>query len=334
MGSESTRTPATEGIHGIVSRRQVSEASSKIPSLRLLSWFPPQPFLQCSTTNNLIYPQNTRTTDQPLPPGLFLYPDYITREEEQRLLHMLDDPLAVPVWKASRFNGQSHGKRWGVHCNLRDRRVDSPEHALPSILMETIVNHDRWDRLSCWWENKKNKSQIRTTLSSSSSSPPSSTVLRPNEANAIDYRKSRGDWLQAHVDDRKLSKESIANLSLAGPCFMTYRRTGTSAKMTPSSTAEATAAAAVSTRDVFSYKVWLPPRCLQILTGPARYNYTHEIAPLDLPSERRVSLTLRESPLTISPIDTTTTTTTTMGQTKIRHAQLKLDTVFRTQVKK
>ena len=118
MGSESTRTPATEGIHGIVSRRQVSEASSKIPSLRLLSWFPPQPFLQCSTTNNLIYPQNTRTTDQPLPPGLFLYPDYITREEEQRLLHMLDDPLAVPVWKASRFNGQSHGKRWGVHIQF------------------------------------------------------------------------------------------------------------------------------------------------------------------------------------------------------------------------
>jgi alkylated DNA repair dioxygenase AlkB len=244
---------------------------------------------------------------------------------------MLDDPLNVPGWKASRFNGQSHGKRWGVHCNLRDRRVDSPEHPLPSILMETIVHHDRWHRLSCWWENKKNNRVIiPTTLCSSSSSLTSPTVLCPNEANAIDYRKSRGDWLQAHVDDRKLSKEPIANLSLAGPCFMTYRRTGT-AKTTPSSTAAA-AAAAVSTRDV-SYKVWLPPRCLQILTGPARYNYTHEIAPLDLPAERRVSLTLRESPLTRStPSDDTTTTY--MGRRKIRHAQLKIDTVFRKQVKK
>jgi hypothetical protein len=69
----------------------------------------------------------------------------------------------------------------GFLCNWRDRRVDSPKHALPSILMDTIVNHDRWDRLSCWWGIQKNKRTIPTKLSSSSpSSLPSPNVLRPN----------------------------------------------------------------------------------------------------------------------------------------------------------
>jgi alkylated DNA repair dioxygenase AlkB len=299
MGSE--RTIAAEAINdesnvnsnGNTSQRQAPSASLQVAPL--LSWPPPQPSLLCTTTNMIYSQSSTGATKQPLPPGLFLYPDYISQEEERLLLNMLDDPLAEPGWKASRFNGQSYGKRWGVHCNLRDRRVDSPKHALPSMLLDTVVDH-RWDRLSCW---RGNTSTTKTP-----------SLLRPNEANAIDYRKSRGDWLQAHVDDRKLSKEPIANLSLAGNCYMTYRRTGTK---TPST---AVAAAAVGTMDV--YKVWLPPRCLQILTGPARYNYTHEIAHEDLQSERRVSITLRESPLT-SP--------TTMGRMKVSSTP-KIDTVF------
>ena len=43
------------------------------------------------------------------------------------------------------------------------------------------------------------------------------------------------------------------------------------------------------------YRVFLPRRTLQILTGRARYHYRHGIHNADLSSERRISITLRES---------------------------------------
>jgi alkylated DNA repair dioxygenase AlkB len=105
----------------------------------------------------------------------------------------------------------------------------------------------------------------------------------PNEANAIDYRRKQGHWLQAHVDDRRLSKEPIANLSLVGDCYMTYcnqamhRNTAVKEK-----------------------RVLLKRGTLQVLTGKARYDFSHAIANTDLLSDRRVSVTMRESPLTAS----------------------------------
>ena len=45
-------------------------------------------------------------------------------------------------------------------------------------------------------------------------------------------------------------------------------------------------------------RVLLKRRCLQVLTGKARYDYSHGIRNVDLFSDRRVSLTMRESPLT------------------------------------
>lgn len=204
---------------------------------------------------------NTRHHHQQelLPPGLFFYPDFISVEEEDQLLQWLDDPKELPGWKMGRFNGHHAGKRWGVHCNLRDRRVEAPEHPLPLPLQQIVFS--KLSHLSCW--------RVLATRRG-----PKFRSFHPNEANAIDYRRQRGDWLQAHVDDRKLSTEPIANLSLAGDCIMTFG-------------------------DDPSFRVNLPRRGLQILTGPARYNYTHAIANSDLLSDRRVSITMRESPPTI-----------------------------------
>mmetsp|Transcript_102111 Transcript_102111/g.295439 ORF Transcript_102111/g.295439 Transcript_102111/m.295439 type:complete len:361 (+) Transcript_102111:105-1187(+) len=201
----------------------------------------------------------TSIHDPDAPPGLFLYPDFITREEEDALIQMLDDPSAIPPWKMARFNGQHVGKRWGVHCNLRDRKVSAPEQELPVLLQKVVFS--RLSQLDCW----KRASIV--------------APFRPNEANAIDYRKQRGDWLQAHVDDRQLSKEPIANLSLAGTCIMTFANAKVAGQ--------------------HPCQVTLPPRCLQVLTGPARYNYSHAIDNKDLLSDRRISITMRESPLTV-----------------------------------
>ena len=193
-------------------------------------------------------------TSEPIP-GLFVYEDFITEEEEAQILHCLDceDPLQ---WKPATFNGKHFGKRWGVHCNLRDRRVDAPENPLPDFLQNIVLPKLR---------------SLRPM-----------TGCIPNEANAIDYRRQRGHWLKAHVDDRKLSKEPIANLSLAGDCYMTFQNQ-----------------AMHRNTAVKQQKVFLKRRCLQVLTSKARYDFSHAIAGLDLLSDRRVSITMRESPITV-----------------------------------
>ena len=48
--------------------------------------------------------------------------------------------------------------------------------------------------------------------------------FRPNEANAIDYRKSEGHSLEPHCDDRQLSGKILVNLCLCADAVMTYTR--------------------------------------------------------------------------------------------------------------
>lgn len=217
---------------------------------------------------------------QPLP-GLFLYQDFITVEEEREILRQLDGtttphqpqsttsssstittssttisaPMEFIPWKTLTFNGAHYGKRWGVHCNLRDRCVSAADVPLPHFMTAIILP------------------KLRNL--------PPMMGCTPNEANAIDYRKAQGHHLQSHVDDRKLSKEPIANLSLAGDCYMTFRN------MEPNRNIS-----------ILEQKVLLRRRCIQILTGRARYDYAHGIDNKDLLSNRRVSITMRESPLT------------------------------------
>jgi alkylated DNA repair dioxygenase AlkB len=206
-------------------------------------------------------------TSQPLP-GLYLYHDFITEQEEELISQQLDNEPNLP-WKPARFNGKNMGKRWGVHCNLRDRRVDAAEHPLPDWF-QTIL------------------------LPKLKHLPPMKGCV-PNEANAIEYRRSQGHWLQSHVDDRKLSKEPIANISIIGNCYMTYTNQAMNRNVAAS-----------------KERVWLPRRCLQILTGTARYDFAHGIDHADLVSDRRVSMTMRESPLTASSKMTATTTLRTL----------------------
>lgn len=195
-------------------------------------------------------------------PGLFLFEEFITEEEEHELINHLDGidrkhhnnkQSFLPPWKPSTFNGRHMGKRWGVHCSLKDRKVYPAENPLPQPIqniIQKITNHPRM------------KHSIMKGCT-------------PNEANAIDYRRANGDYLKSHVDDRQLSKEPIANLSLAGDCLMTFKNERKQ-----------------------NQKILLKKRTLQILTGGARYDYSHGIDNEDLLSDRRISITMRESPIT------------------------------------
>lgn len=208
-----------------------------------------------SAESSIVTPQKAilKPSSEPIP-GLYLYDDFISEEEETAILKYLDTESIQ--WKTSRFNGHQFGKRWGVHCNLRDRRVNAAENPLPDFIQQILV------------PKLKDLPTVKGYL--------------PNEANAIDYRRKQGHWLKSHVDDRKLSKEPICNLSLAGDCYMTFKNEAMHRNLA-----------------LKEQKVLLKRRCLQVLTGSARYDFSHAIANVDLLSDRRVSVTMRESPLTV-----------------------------------
>ncbi|KAG7354449.1 transcription factor jumonji [Nitzschia inconspicua] len=230
-----------------------------------------------SQKQSLSSPLNVLPYSEPIP-GLFLFENILTREEEIPILRLLDLEDVIP-WKTSRFNGISYGKRWGVHCNLRDRRVDAPQHPLPKEIQHFIQT-----KLSLVKETLKGRCNNAQFLD-----------FQPNEANAIDYRRKEGHWLQAHVDDRQLSKEPIANLSLAGDCIMTFRL------QNRRSVSQQQQQQPFNNNYPEEHRVLLKRGTLQVLTGKARYDYSHGIANTDLLSDRRVSITMRESPLTLAP---------------------------------
>ena len=45
---------------------------------------------------------------------------------------------------------------------------------------------------------------------------------KPNEVNANYYKKQNKHYLSAHFDDRRLSGELLANISLRGDCEMEF----------------------------------------------------------------------------------------------------------------
>lgn len=202
---------------------------------------------------------------EPLP-GLFLLDNFITEDEEHIIVKHLDSSEQSQTdWKHATFNGRHFGKRWGVHCNLRDRRVYPEEAPLPSFIIDLII--PKLEKLEFM------KGSI------------------PNEANAISYERAKGHFLKSHVDDRQLSKEVIANLSLAGDCLMTFTLEKRNKLVKHSRNGDM--------RELpEQHKVLLRSRTLQVLTGSARYDYSHGIANQDLLSDRRISLTMRQSPLT------------------------------------
>ncbi|KAJ1461724.1 hypothetical protein M885DRAFT_432104 [Pelagophyceae sp. CCMP2097] len=138
-------------------------------------------------------------------------------------------------------------KSWGVRTDLARGTFQAPLHALPELFRPLV------DRM-------------RATVACLKD-------FRPNEANAIDYQRERGDFLAAHCDHRQLSGKVLVNLCLAGAATMTYQRD----KAPP-----------------HEFRVRLGRRALQVQSGCVRYDFSHGIAHADLHDERRVSVTFRQ----------------------------------------
>ena len=211
---------------------------------------------------------------EPALPGHFLVPDFVSPEEELALVAELD--AIAPPWTPSSFNGAHSGKRWGVECDLARRVVRPARLEMPASL----------ERLAA---------RMRAL------GHPALANFRPNEANAISYRRDAGHRLDPHVDDRQLSGDVLVNLSLRGDCVMTYeplRRKPPHAKKTNGSSMNRTTARGVEAAPPpreSSVRIELPRRSLQVQSGSARFDFAHGIRRDDLGDPRRVSVTFRES---------------------------------------
>ena len=97
----------------------------------------------------------------------------------------------------------------------------------------------------------------------------------PNECNINSYFKAQK---KPHFDDRNLSGPLLVNLSLLGRSRMTY--------LLPPDNQN------LQNKEPIS--VFLPRRCLQLVTGPARWNFMHMIHAIDVLDDRRVSVTWRQ----------------------------------------
>ena len=129
-------------------------------------------------------------------PGHHLIPDFITPDEESRLIEYLDrDESDANPWRPSNFNGKHRGKKWGVEVDLKRRTVTPERRPLPAL--------------------------VRAVADRMPAAHPALRGFVPNEANAIDYDRRRAELLP-HVDDRQMSTDLIVNPSLAGDCVMTY----------------------------------------------------------------------------------------------------------------
>lgn len=215
--------------------------------------------------------------------GLYTIYDFVTVEEEEALIKFLDSPdeIVCPPWKASKFNGQCMSKGWGVktvHGTYLNKRIgyvrqndaSAGEPDLPKAfdwLVERV--HELWHSFEVEMKGKDNS---RTNIVKEMK------ALKLNEGNANAYKKSQGHHLRPHVDDRFLSGPLLVNLSLAGRGSMRYQRESAVLEARRSELgAVQTGMVMHHTEAVDSIDVELPRRALQIVSGPARFDYEHSI---------------------------------------------------------
>ena len=200
--------------------------------------------------------------------GLYVVEGFVSPEEEEALLALLDADSARNPWRPSTFNGSHAGKAYGVRSDLKARRVRAALHGVPA-----------WGRGLARRMRRLGRSVAGTPLECMAQ-------FRPNDCNAIEYLRTEGHWLKAHSDDRHLSGDVLVTLSLCGDCDMQFELAG------PARRGAGRGFEAPSPELAL---VSLPRRSLLVQAGGVRYTHTHGIPNDCLRSPRRVSITFRET---------------------------------------
>ncbi|KAG7356174.1 2-oxyglutarate/Fe(II) oxygenase [Nitzschia inconspicua] len=254
-------------------------------------------------------PECTSSTNDITVPGLLVIEDYVTGEQENILMAILTGPQAP--WAPQQRNKSQTGsvKRKVQHYGyvfdyqtadvLRDRTITSlssegnPANcpplpavtgAAPAIdedtLMDSLIQQGKgWDVLAHLIEKTRHypfpvpgeESATRTTFY------PDINQLTVNQ-----YKP--GEGIGSHVDTASAFGDGLISISLNSGIVMEFRKVGTGDVGPP-----------------IKKLAYLPSRSLVVMSGPARYEWEHQIVTrrtdthngVVLPRGLRVSLTLR-----------------------------------------
>jgi len=134
--------------------------------------------------------------------GLHLVPQFVTEEEEQRLVSHLDAHAGVfPGWKMSQ-SGRSK-QDFGPQANFKKQKVKLRE--LPGVP-------------SCLVGLRDLASQAVEKLTGSR--------FQAVEMSALDYRPSTGSSLDSHIDDTWIWGPRVVGISLLSATLMSFERDG------------------------------------------------------------------------------------------------------------
>lgn len=256
----------------------------------------------------------TSSTDHVTIPGLVLIPEFVSKEEEEVLMAALTGPTAP--WAPSQITASKGGavKRRVQHYGYvfdyetadvkRDRSESGsdcpPIPGLPSHLeaegaainnmpvkpdlLETyfrqcVIEGRGWDALACTVERTRH---TEFAVPAESADESKSTLKKFPDLNQLTVNVYEpGEGIGSHVDTPSAFDDGLISLSLNGGTVMEFRKH--------------------SSADKTKKLVYLPPRSLLLMSGPARYEWEHMIVTRMtdthngkvLPRSLRVSLTLR-----------------------------------------
>jgi len=239
----------------------------------------------------------TSSTKDVVVPGLVILPNFVSEEEEATLMALLTGPTAP--WAPSQMTmnkiGSGTVRRRVQHYGyvfdyetadvLRDRTAKGGGcPPMPSIdrggnqedveafISSSLKTWDSWGLLSGIIERTKS-----TNFASALDSNSLITFPHLNQLTVNEYRPGQG--IGSHVDTPSAFGDGLISLSLNSGTVMEFRRQGSEEKKL----------------------VYLAPRSLCLMSGPARYEWEHMIVSrmsdtVDgkvVPRNLRVSLTMR-----------------------------------------
>jgi alkylated DNA repair dioxygenase AlkB/ubiquinone/menaquinone biosynthesis C-methylase UbiE len=252
-------------------------------------------------------PECTSTTDEIDVPGLQVVTDYVSPAEEAGLLAVLTGPQAP--WAPNQTNKSQTGavKRLVQHYGyvfdyetadvLRDRSKSGancpPIPAIPtdktpssssSVKLDQASQHHAangrgWEVLACVVDKTRQFNFSRKNQEGDDNDEGNQTQSFPhlNQITINNYKP--GEGIGSHVDTPSAFGDGLISISLGGGIVMEFRKVNSKIKKL----------------------VYLPPRSLVLMSGPARYEWEHVIVTRRtdthngtvLPRSLRVSLTLR-----------------------------------------
>jgi alkylated DNA repair dioxygenase AlkB/ubiquinone/menaquinone biosynthesis C-methylase UbiE len=240
-------------------------------------------------------PECTSITEHVVVPGLQVIPDYLTEAQEQVLMAVLTGPQAP--WAPTQTNVSKSGsvKRLVQHYGyvfdyetadvLRDRNKSGAEcPPMPAVLPdEEKANDDDRERVAEEYAQDGQGWEVLACLIDKSRkyefSPDDTNMSFPglNQLTVNHYKP--GEGIGSHVDTLPAFADGLMSISLNGGIVMEFRKVNSDLKKL----------------------VYLPPRSLVLMSGPARFEWEHMIVTrrtdthngVVLPRSLRVSLTLR-----------------------------------------